>query len=64
MESNPTKERLLELHKQYQKSVKAGYQIHFNTFENWVSEKGNFEEGYIEIPGNETLSGHAVILDW
>ncbi|MEE8432390.1 MAG: hypothetical protein V3S16_14170 [Candidatus Desulfatibia sp.] len=39
-----------------------GHQI--GRFGAWLDDKGNFDEGYIEIPSNETLSGHAEILEF
>jgi len=33
-------------------------------FNNWLAQFANDEEQYIEIASNETLSGHAEILDW
>ena len=30
----------------------------------WLMTVGNVEEGYLEIPSNETLSGHAEILEF
>jgi hypothetical protein len=32
-------------------------------FMTWVDQDANFDEDYIEISSNETLSGHAEILD-
>ena len=44
--------------------VKAGYLTPEPIgFANWVYDNANFEEKYIEIPSNETLSGHAEILE-
>lgn len=55
--------RLLEQHNSL---VKEDYKVegyHINRFCAWVDNNANFNEGYIEIPGNETLSGHAEILE-
>ncbi len=32
-------------------------------FVNWIYQRGDFVDQYIEIPANETISGHAEILD-
>jgi len=55
---------LTRMHEQYLASVKGNYQCDFNEFSDWVESDANYAENYIEIPSNETLSGHAVILDW
>ena len=33
-------------------------------FERWLDSNGHDDEGYIEISSNETLSGHAEILEY
>ena len=51
---------------QHNLKVKDAYKVEehqIGRFCVWVDDKANFEEGYIEIPSNETLSGHAEILD-
>lgn len=62
------KEELKRLHEQYISSVKDEYKCNLDKFSDWLCQGGHENEetceNYIEIPGNETLSGHAVILDW
>jgi len=33
------------------------------SFHTWLYADANFDEGYIEISSNETISGHAEILE-
>ncbi|MDH5394460.1 MAG: hypothetical protein OEY11_14845 [Gammaproteobacteria bacterium] len=59
---------MIRLYEQYIASVKDKYKCDMDRFRDWLVTDGheNEETGemYIEIPGNETLSGHAEILDW
>ena len=56
------------LHSQYNSNVKDKYRTNIENFKTWLAidghENNETGENYIEIPGNETLSGHAEILDW
>ena len=62
------KKEMTRLHEQYLSAVKDAYKCDMDAFYDWMSSDGheNEETGemYIEIPSNETLSGHAEILDW
>ena len=51
--------RLFLLHNE---KVKEQYQPELSDFIDWLSEVAH--DNYAEIPSNETLSGHAEILDW
>ena len=53
--------RLFDLHSI---KVKENYKTTFSLFTDWVRMNANENENYLEIPSNETISGHAEILDW
>ncbi len=58
-------QRLLDNHNN---AVKEQYKCKIESFINWMSLDGHEDleagECYIEIPSNQTKSGHAVVLDW
>ena len=62
------KKEMIRLFHQYNSTVKDEYKCDFNKFSDWVAQEGHENEEtnemYIEIPSNETKSGHAEILDW
>ena len=58
------KAELTRLFKQHNNLVIDCYRCSFDNFCDWVGQHGNFDENYIEIPKNQTCSGHAEILDW
>jgi len=62
------KEEMNRLFEHYTGIVKEEYKCDFDKFSDFLAqyghENGETGEMYIEIPGNETLSGHAEILDW
>jgi len=68
MEILENKKEMTRLHRQYNEAVKAEYKCDIANFADWLATDGHedfeTEEMYIEIPSNETLSGHAEILDW
>ncbi len=55
---------MMRLYWQYTSAVKDNYKCDFDKFAEWLARDGDEAEAYIEIPSNETLSGHAEILDW
>ncbi len=62
------KKEMTRLHEQYNATIKDEYKCDMDKFAEWLATNGHeneeTDEMYIEIPGNETLSGHAEILDW
>ena len=62
------KKEMVRLFENHNSVVKSVYICDFNKFRDLITEEGyeNFltNEKYIEIPSNETKSGHAEILDW
>jgi len=54
-------QKLMEKHNSL---VKVGYTCaSITNFKSWLHADANFDEGYIEISSNETISGHAEILE-
>ena len=62
--SEPTITQLLDLRERHNNSVKDSYKCDRFGFDNWFYNEANFDEDYIEIPRNQTISGQAIILDW
>ncbi len=59
-----TDAQIYNLQDRHNKLVKSDYiSENTNMFMTWVDQDANFDEDYIEISSNETLSGHAEILD-
>ena len=58
-----TNEQINALVDRHNSMVKPEFATSPDFFARWVEDEGNFEEDYIEISSNETLSGHAEILD-
>ena len=65
------KKEIDRLHENHNNAVKDEYKCDVNDFSKWLYNEGHEEhnldssvDGYIEIPSYQTLSGHAVILDW
>lgn len=58
-----TDEQINDLVDIHNSMVKPEFETSPNFFARWVEDEGNLEEAYIEISSNETLSGHAEILD-
>jgi hypothetical protein len=57
-----TLHQLLEKHNRL---VKDQYKCDkMDLFVMWLENHGNDDEGYIEIPSNQTISGHAEILEY
>lgn len=53
-----------DLMTEHNRLVKETYKsTNINTFRNYILNEESFSDGYIEIPSNETLSGHAEILE-
>lgn len=57
-------EEINRLYESHNNKVKSKYQTTLYLFEDWLYLNGDEDECYIEIPENETKSGHAEILDW
>ena len=62
------KKAMTRLFEQYNSTVKDEYKCDFDNFSDWVAQEGRENEEtnemHIEIPSNETKSGHSEILDW
>ena len=59
------KAMVLDLMATHNTKVKPEYNCDdYGHFLEWLSANANDAEQYIEIAGNQTLSGHAEILDW
>ena len=57
------KQYIRELMQDHNTLVKEQYQVSkLEGFGIWLVLNANYEENYIEIGGNETISGHAEIL--
>lgn len=62
------KKEMTRLFEQFNCTVKDEYKCDMSKFSDWLAQEGyeneETNEMYIEIPSNETKSGHAEILDW
>ena len=56
---------LKRLQEQHNRLTKESYHVDsLAIFENWLLSEESFTDNYVEISSNETISGHAEILDW
>jgi len=58
------KELMARLFEEYNQKVKPECRPTLSFFWDWIYMNGDPYEEYIEISSNQTLSGHAEILDW